>query len=148
MKEYFDNLIKQTEEMRDAWLKTEEEAYRRGPHKTFLVGDYVKKGLEYGRVEWLSNKAIGIKEDCGYFGLDILSGNMGFRAPCRLDEYVALSEQELCYLESDHEITITLTGEQVERLRYDISSRNHSGPQDKLSEAIKKIRPDSLDAPA
>lgn len=110
----------------------EEVAYRSRKHKNIKKGDWVRKGDEVGIVGWT--------DENGYFGLDIKTGNMGFRAPCRIDEYDLLPEELLLYYTKSRTYRVSLTGEDVADILYRIGSPNcnPSKSKEKLRAALVK----------
>ena len=48
----------------------------------FKVGDIIKTSEnEIGMVGWIENKAMNLKPEDGYIGIDLLTHSRGFRAP-------------------------------------------------------------------
>lgn len=53
----------------------------------FNIGDIVKiEDEEIGIIEWTENKCMGIKEEDGYAGINILTHTRGFVSPVSMDK--------------------------------------------------------------
>lgn len=52
---------------------------------TYEVGELVEYEGEIGIVYWNQNKAMNLKKDDGYIGIDLLTGTRGFVGPVKVD---------------------------------------------------------------
>lgn len=134
MKEQIDKLRKYLDELEKTWEKQQADAYKKQPHKSFSVGQWVTDGTYIGVVAWVDNPALNIEEGNGYFGLDIRNGARGFRAPCKRDEFELLKGKELSYWADNHDVSLTLNGDELEYLINEVAVGNWS----ELRESVKK----------
>ena len=116
--------VKQLEEEYSRQKKTE---YESKEHKLFNKGDFVTNGTDIGVVAWVENNACGITEKDGYFGLDIKTGNLGFRAPCKRDDFWLIPCRAYRYYTETHSINLLMTGEDIDRLMFRLRHNNDNG---------------------
>lgn len=112
-------------------------------HKRFSKGDWVTNGDEVGIVSWIENLAIEKPENSGYFGFDIKNKNGGFSVK-RRNDYEKLKGEQLDYYVNSQTLTITVTGEDVERFFMSGMGRQNVNPskiKGKLADAFEALRP-------
>lgn len=101
--------------MKEDYAREQEQKYRQSKHKIFNIGDWVCKNDEWGKVCWIENEACHLPEEAGYMGFDKYSGFRGFGVT-RRDDYSAMSEEDVNYLKTSHQVN--LTGEEIQELLY------------------------------
>lgn len=129
-------LKKQVDELEEYCKEWEREFYKRSTHNVFAVGDWVTDGKYVGVVGWVKNERLDIKVDDGFFGLDIKNGDLGFRGPCRRDDFRLLDDEEVKYYTTEKEYILPLTGEEINDLLYRIGRSNGSKATEKLKRCI------------
>lgn len=107
--------------LKSAFNLAQKKAYEAKPHKDFKIGDLVTNGRNMGTVAWTENKNCGYPESDGYMGIDLISGTRGFSAPARRDEYELVTDP---YFKEFHDIHISLTGLEIEELKYSLGPSN------------------------
>ena len=143
MEQLIKDLKHQVEKLEKQYVLTKRKEYEAQKHKTFYVGDWVTNGTDVGVVGWVENKAMDISESDGYFGLDIKNGSLGFRAPCKRDEYELLDENKAEYYIQIQAIHIAITGEEIDSILYGLQS--HHGIN--LIKALKEYRERKMQEP-
>ena len=111
LKEQIYNLESLLSELKKEYEEETERIYRETPHKSFKKGDWVCNGERYGKVFWVENAACNLKEEDGYVGIDLYSGSRGFYTGKR-DDWSLMSEDDVHYLTTEHDIR--LTGEEIQ----------------------------------
>jgi hypothetical protein len=139
MTEHIERLEKELIALKDAYEKQQRDEYEKQNHKTFKKGDWIKKGEQIGKVGWIKNDCMNITEDMGYCGIDLRSGNGGFAAACKRDEWQLIEGEELTYLTKKHKLKIELTGEQVQDLLMRYKYVNTSDTHNKFMKALKEV---------
>lgn len=139
MKEQIENLEKVLRDLKESYEKKEKEIYLNQPHKDFNVGDWVFKDDLIGVVYWIENKYMNISKSDGYMAVDLKTGRLGLMTGVKTDEWDLLEGDLLKYFTKSVKYTINLTGEDLERLKYDLSGRNvnPSNPKNKLFDIIE-----------
>ena len=120
MKEQIEKLEAQLKELKEVYENEQRVNYETQPHKHFEKGDIVTNGNMVVVVEWTENKAINCEYEKGYFGGSIINGNRGFSSFKR-DEYEIVTDE---YYKKEHEISIKLTGLEIEEIKYSLGHRN------------------------
>lgn len=65
--------------------------------RKLVLGDFVENEYgDIGIVEWVENRAMNIKVEDGYVGINLLTGSKGFQAPVREDKCIKSSLKKLC----------------------------------------------------
>jgi len=105
--------------LKEAYRKQQKEQYENKLHRNFNFGDIVTDRNIVGMVAWTENKSIGLDHKMGYMGLEIVSGNRGFIAPVKRDDYTLVTDP---YYTDIHSITLQLTGLEIEELKYCLGS--------------------------
>ena len=120
MKEQIEKLEAQLKELRQVYENEQKTKYEAQPHKHFEKGDIVTDGNYIALVEWTENNGIGMPYEKGYMGASIINGNRGF-GTFKRDDFEIVSDP---YYKDTHEITISLTGLEIEEVKYSLGSRN------------------------
>ena len=122
--------------------RLEDELYRSKPHQRFHIGQWVRRRgdiNEIGVVAWTSNGHLNINsENDGFFGLDIKTGNRGFRAPCRIDDYAPLNEEEVAYFTRDQKVEMVMSGEDIEWLKSVLRNQNTSTSMERIRRQVSR----------
>lgn len=127
MKEIIQTLKDQLAQLEKEYALQVEMGYRKGPHKSFSVGDWITDGENIGIVGWTTNKAVGIEENDGYMGVDLKNGSQGFMAPVKRDEWRLLDDSLKTFFTEPIDINITFTGADMVRAIKEIY-QNHGSP--------------------
>lgn len=143
MEQAIKDLEQQVEVLKNAYKQKQREEYESSLHKSFEVGDWVTNGKHVGVVEWIENKARDFLRDDGYMGVDLKNGSLGFRAGTKRNMWDLLEGDLRKYYTENMTIEIELTGEDINRLKYDLGSRNinPSTIKTKLLDILDAVRP-------
>ena len=106
----------------------EKTVYELQPHKEFKAGDIVTDGVQVLLVRWTENKSLGITNDEGYMGCQILNGSRGFNT-FRRDDF-ELDESK--FFEYQHQIVLMLSGIEILEVLNEMPYKNYEG--------VKKLR--------
>jgi hypothetical protein len=120
MKQQIEKLEAQLKELKEVYENEQKAKYEASEHKHFEKGDIVTNGDRIVVVEWTENKEIGCEYEKGYFGGSIINGNRGF-STFKRDEFSIVTDT---YYTKQHEISITLTGLEIEEIKYSLGWRN------------------------
>ena len=120
MKEQIQKLEAQLKELKDVYEAEQKTKYENQPHKHFEKGDIVSNGKDIVIVEWTENNACGMPYEKGYMGGSIINGNRGFGSFKR-DEFEIINDP---YYKSNHTLTFSLTGLEIEEIKYSLGWRN------------------------
>jgi len=120
MKKQIEKLEAQLKELKEVYENEQRAKYEASEHKHFEKGDIVTNGDRIVVVEWTENKGIGIEFEKGYFGGSIINGNRGFGIFKR-DVFSIVTDD---YYTKEHQITIALTGLEIEEVKYSLGGRN------------------------
>jgi hypothetical protein len=137
MKDQIERMETLLREMKSEHEKEEKLNYESKPHKHFNKGDMVAKGTDVGIVEWVEN-GDNCPLEAGYMGVNRISGEMGFMAYQRRDDWDIVNDP---YYRDRHTLTVELTGIEIERLKHDLVGRNcnPSSPKEKIFDAIDAL---------
>lgn len=120
MREQIEKLEAQLKELKSVYETEQKTKYELSQHKHFDFGDIVTNGTTIVVVEWTENKVIGCEYEKGYFGGSIINGSRGF-AIFKRDEFEIMLDN---YFKKEHQVTITLTGLEIEDIKYSLGYRN------------------------
>ena len=120
MKEQIEKLEAQLKELKAVYENEQKIKYENSEHKHFEKGDIVTNGDRIVIVEWTENKGIGCEYEKGYFGGSIINGRRGF-GTFKRDEFELVTDE---YYRKKHHISITLTGIEIEEVKYYLGWRN------------------------
>lgn len=139
--ENIDAMEKILSEMKKEYKKESEQEYRASPHKSFKVGDWVQRNKEFGKVRWIKNEGLNLKEEDGYVGIELYSGTRGFSVG-RRDDWDIMSDKDVEYLTNVHEVK--LTGEEICELHYLLRCCNWSKVKEEVRKKIELVGDFSL----
>ena len=120
MKQQIEKLEAQLKEQKEVYENEQKVKYEISEHKHFEKGDIVTNGDTIAVVEWTENKYIGCEYEKGYFGGSIINGRRGFTT-FRRDEFEIVTDE---YFAKQHQLSITLTGLEIEEIKYSLGYRN------------------------
>jgi hypothetical protein len=120
MKEQIEKLEAQLKELKEVYEKEQKTMYENMPHKHFEKGDIVTDGNNIVLVEWTENKAIRNEYEKGYMGGSILNNRLGF-GTFKRNNFEPVTDK---YWTKDHYIDLSLTGIEIEELKYYLGDRN------------------------
>lgn len=120
MKQQIEKLEARLKELKEVYENEQKIKYESQSHKHFEKGDIVTNGDRIVVVEWTENKGIGCEYEKGYFGGSIINGNRGF-STFKRDEFSIVTD---IYFTKQHEISINLTGLEIEEIKYPLGWRN------------------------
>lgn len=124
MQEIIDQLKKNLKELEEQHAVKEYEDYKKQIHKSFKVGEYVRKGQQIGKVYWVENKAMNCVESDGFMAVDLMTGTRGLACFEKRNEWQLVSAEEKNYYDTAHILNIQLTGEQIEDIKYYLNLSN------------------------
>lgn len=138
MKEQIRKLEAQLKELKEVYENEQIAKYETSEHKHFNKGDIVTDGNIIAVVEWTENKGIGCEYEKGYFGGSIINGHRGF-STFKRDEFGIVSDE---YFTKKHQLLITLTGLEIEEIKYSLGPRNcnHNKSKSKMLDYFNGIR--------
>jgi hypothetical protein len=120
MKEQIEKLEAQLKELKRVYENEQKLRYEASEHKHFEKGDIVTDGNHIALVEWTENKGIGAPYEKGYMGASIINGHRGF-GTFKRDDFELVSDP---YYKSTHTLTISLTGLEIEEIKYSLGPKN------------------------
>lgn len=120
MKEQIEKLEAQLKELKKVYEDKQRIKYEASEHKSFKNGDIVTNGNIVAIVEWIENKLIGCQYEKGYFGGSIVNGNRG-SGVFKRDEFELVADE---YYKKEHQILISLTGLEIEEIKYYLKNKN------------------------
>lgn len=120
MKEQILKLEAQLKELKAVYENEQRVKYETSEHMHFEKGDIVTNGDTIAVVEWTENKGIGCEYEKGYFGGSIINGSRGF-STFKRDEFEIVTDE---YFTKQHQLLITLTGLEIEEIKYSLGYRN------------------------
>ena len=121
MIEQINELGNQLKKLKAAYEIEQKSAYENRDHKHFNKGDIVTNGTDTGVVGWTENNACNCPYNKGYMGISLISGNRGFMAFAKRDDFDIVVDK---YYSDNHNIRIELTGLEIEELKYTLGYRN------------------------
>ena len=121
MKEQIQELENQLKKLKEAYEAEQQKAYESKTHKHFEEGDIVTNGKDIGVVGWTENNGCNCPYDKGYMGISLITGNRGFMAFAKRDEFEIVTDD---YYTRQHKIEIELSGLEIEELKYTLGWRN------------------------
>lgn len=133
MKEQLEVLKEQIASMEREMQEQEAAEFRKGPHKTFKPGDWVTDGEKVGVVEWVENSCCNCPESHGLMGVNLKNGSRGFFAFAKRNDFAYLDPKDRLYYTGEMEISVILSGEEIEALKDILRCQNNHS-------AITKIR--------
>lgn len=138
MKEIIEKLEAQLKELKEVYENEQRIKYEEHEHKHFEKGDIVTNGDKIVVVEWTENKVIGCEYEKGYFGGSIINGDRGF-STFKRDEFSIVTDD---YYTKQHEISLTLTGLEIEEIKYSLGWRNMNSnkSKSKLLDCLDAVR--------
>ena len=120
MRQQIEKLEAQLKELKEVYENEQKLKYENQPHKHFEKGDIVTDGNYIVVVDWTENNYCGMPYERGYMGGSIINGNRGFRSFKR-DDFEIVNDP---YYKGEHKIKITLTGLEIESIKYSLGNRN------------------------
>lgn len=138
MKQQIEKLEAQLKELKEVYENEQRIKYEASEHKHFEKGNIVTNGDRVVIVEWTENKGIGCEYEKGYFGGSIINGHRGF-GTFKRDEFEIVADE---YYKKEHHISITLTGLEIEEIKYSLGWRNMNPnkSKSKLLDCLDAVR--------
>jgi hypothetical protein len=138
MKEQIEKMEAQIRELKEVYENEQKAMYESRTHKHFEKGDIVTNGDTIVIVEWNENKIIGCEYEKGYFGGSIINNHRGF-GTFKRDEFDLVVDE---YYKKEHQISLVLTGLEIEELKYTLGYRNlnYNETKSKILDYLDTIR--------
>lgn len=101
---------KHLKEMEDQIDRAEKHDYEKSSHKSFKIGDIVTNGNHIGKVKWIENLNIDLREHQGWMGIDLLNGTRDFLSGVARNDYSLVNKELLDFYKQGHTVTISRIG--------------------------------------